>query len=125
MSHPTCPTCPTCDTRLTASELRSGWCEACGKKIPEFVRATAPAPDGGAPKAAGPSWGALLGGGVLALLGVALIGLTLFTEPSSTSSRSRRVRALEELLGKQGTGVLCGLVLLGAGGFVALKCPEE
>jgi hypothetical protein len=120
MSH---PTCPTCDTRLTASELRSGWCEACGKKVPAFIRGDVPAP-ADVPKAAGPSVWAVLGGGAVALMGLMLIALTLFTEPSSESSRSRRVRAMEEVFGKQGTGVLCGLVLLGAGGFVALKRPE-
>jgi hypothetical protein len=118
MSH---PTCPTCDTRLTASELRSGWCEACGKKIPEFVRATAPAPDGGAPKAAGPSLWVVLGGAAVALMGMTLIALTMCAEPSSEPSRLRAMEAV----GEQGTGVLYGLVLLGAGGFVALNRFEE
>src|SRR5262249_31802534 len=31
--------CPTCDAVLPEKELVNGWCESCGKRIPDFVRA--------------------------------------------------------------------------------------
>ncbi len=65
------PTCLHCDNKLNASELRAGWCEGCGKKLPSFVRAAAPpAPPAQKAKASsgGSGWGFL--GGFLALLGM-------------------------------------------------------
>lgn len=29
--------CPNCRAALPQSELASGWCESCGKKIPHFI----------------------------------------------------------------------------------------
>lgn len=38
------PPCPACDRPLTADALVDGWCPACGKRIPEFVRAESEPP---------------------------------------------------------------------------------
>lgn len=29
--------CPSCDVVLPDAELDDGWCDACGKKIPQFI----------------------------------------------------------------------------------------
>lgn len=31
-------TCPACDAFLSRSDLESGWCDGCGKKLPESIR---------------------------------------------------------------------------------------
>ncbi|MGL4551056.1 MAG: hypothetical protein ACRC33_07705, partial [Gemmataceae bacterium] len=82
------PTCPHCDSRLTGPERRDGWCESCGKRLPSFARAAPRAAAAELP--AGPSAWAVAGGVALALLGAALIALTLFGEPA------RRVGAAED-----------------------------
>src|SRR2546429_270339 len=32
-------TCPSCNHTLTATELQTGWCDECGKKLPSHVTA--------------------------------------------------------------------------------------
>ena len=34
-----CATCPMCDANLFPSEIRDGWCESCGKRLPLSVMA--------------------------------------------------------------------------------------
>jgi hypothetical protein len=127
--------CPSCNRPLTARDLADGWCDACGKQIPEYVRRaagsarlveTAPAASGpvGQSVASDPTpaqpagrlrvkWGFL----ALALLFLSfsalLLGMAIYDVHSSTPSTSRRVQAMERLLGERGTNALCGLVFLG------------
>ena len=35
--------CPTCDAELPASEIASGWCEGCGKRLPSLTSRGSPA----------------------------------------------------------------------------------
>jgi hypothetical protein len=36
--------CPNCEAELDAVDLASGWCDRCGKKIPDFARSTGISP---------------------------------------------------------------------------------
>lgn len=64
-------TCPACDAVLFSSECRDGWCERCGKKLPESLRASVCRDVGRAERAAARPTGS--GGGVGTAIVVTLV----------------------------------------------------
>jgi hypothetical protein len=73
------PTCIHCDATLTPTDISTGWCDSCGKRLPSGARpaarpaavAAAPAPAAAAP-ARGSSWVAW---GVMALVALVVVGI--------------------------------------------------
>ncbi len=116
--------CPFCSAALPSSDLEAGWCDACGKKLPAGMmprHALRPSADG--PTTV--SFGQLVGGLLLGLLGVLLFAGAMHGEFSdkmyrtkfgSTYMKSGATQRFEMCAG--------GLFVLGLGVFLAATCVK-
>ncbi len=88
--------CPTCDARLFPSELRDGWCDTCGKKVPAgLLRARRPERASSAPPAQASdvaTWKLILGVAVMVFALLVLVG-------SAAAGDSRSIGKLGALAG--------------------------
>ena len=73
--------CPACDHLLPAEAVEDGWCPACGKKVPEFIRKEAqqtsppPSPASNSSETSEPSWWPLILLGTVGISGGVLFGM--------------------------------------------------
>src|SRR5205807_307125 len=116
---------------LSKRERSEGWCDSCGKKLPAsagqaparanlqaVVAGRANGPYAALALSPAPSGvkkfrlGSLIGGLFLLLFSVFFFYMAASgqAERDTSTTTSRRVRAMENLLGKTGTAYLCGAV---------------
>jgi len=141
-------TCPFCNAGLPPQEVVEGWCEACGKKLPPFVRGAVPDSARGRlaeqpperAEADGPydipsgkpprgrlrvQWGWFAGLLIFVPFGLSTVCHAILDDSPRSPSTSRRWHAVEGLFGIRGAEALGGLVLLGAAVYSAYRCLKN
>jgi hypothetical protein len=109
--------CPNCNVAVPAREVKDGWCENCGKRLPTFARSLPaggpqrPRADESEPAPAGPAGEELTGG--QKFLFVLFFVACLFVVVSALAGDAKSIRALVRVAGTAvGFTVVAGVAAL-------------